>query len=152
MSPTPALSTRTVIETATPISLAHRWFKEVWNDGREATIFEIFAEGGIAYGLIAEPVIGPEGFLEFYHGILACFADMRLIVDDAIERGDMVVVRWSASMTHIAPYGGVPATSVRVAFTGMTFARLVDGQMIESWNNWDQFTVMQQNQAGSPDA
>ncbi len=32
-------------------ALVRRWFKEVWNEGREATIDELFAESGLAYGL-----------------------------------------------------------------------------------------------------
>jgi hypothetical protein len=39
------------IMTETNKALVRRWFKEVWNEGREATIDELFAETGVAYGL-----------------------------------------------------------------------------------------------------
>jgi len=37
--------------TETNKALGRRWFREVWNEGREATIDELFAQGGVAYGL-----------------------------------------------------------------------------------------------------
>src|SRR5258708_36564404 len=44
--------------------LARRWFEEVWNQGRESTIDELFHPQGKAYGF-PDPgsiLIGPEGF------------------------------------------------------------------------------------------
>jgi hypothetical protein len=44
--------------------LARRWFEEVWNQGRESTIDELFHADGKAYGF-PEPdsiLIGHEGF------------------------------------------------------------------------------------------
>ena len=32
-------------------ALVRRWFEEVWNQGREETIDELFAANGIGYGL-----------------------------------------------------------------------------------------------------
>ena len=32
-------------------SLVHRWFEEVWNQGREATIDELFGEESVALGV-----------------------------------------------------------------------------------------------------
>jgi hypothetical protein len=45
-------------------ALARRWFEEVWNQGRESTIDQLFHPQGKAYGF-PEPdsvLIGPEGF------------------------------------------------------------------------------------------
>ena len=32
-------------------ALVRRWFEEVWNQGREETIDELFAANGVGYGL-----------------------------------------------------------------------------------------------------
>jgi hypothetical protein len=37
--------------TETNKALVRRWFKEVWNEGRESTINDLFAESGVAHGL-----------------------------------------------------------------------------------------------------
>jgi hypothetical protein len=45
-------------------ALAKRWFEEVWNQGRESSIDELFHPDGKAYGF-PEPdsvLIGSEGF------------------------------------------------------------------------------------------
>jgi hypothetical protein len=42
-------------------ALVRRWFKEVWNQGREESIDELFAAHGVGYGLsdTEAPVYGP---------------------------------------------------------------------------------------------
>ena len=39
---------------------------------------------------------------------------------------------------------GFPATQKRVQFTGMGFVRIVDGKLVEAWNNFDQLGMFQQ--------
>ena len=44
-----------------------RWFEEVWNNGREEAIDEMFAEEGVANGLVddaGQPLRGPEAIEE----------------------------------------------------------------------------------------
>ena len=40
----------------TPDAVMRRWFNEVWNEGREAAIDEMFAPDGVAYGLVGGDV------------------------------------------------------------------------------------------------
>lgn len=50
-------------------TLMHRWFEEVWNQGRADAIDEMFAEDGLAYGLPTEngePIRGPKDFRCFF--------------------------------------------------------------------------------------
>jgi len=53
--------------SANPKTLIHRWFEEVWNQGREETIDELFARDAIAFGLgeTEQPVHGPSEFKKF---------------------------------------------------------------------------------------
>jgi len=39
---------------------------------------------------------------------------------------------------------GFAATNREVEFTGMTFARVRDGQIVEAWNNFDFMSMFQQ--------
>ena len=46
-------------------AVMHRWFREVWCEGRPDSIRALFPPDGLAHGLGSEPVRGPEAFLAF---------------------------------------------------------------------------------------
>lgn len=53
-------------------------------------------------------------------------------------------------MTHKGTGLGVPPTNNRVVITGMSIARIVDGKIIEGWDNWDRLAMLEQIGAYSP--
>lgn len=127
-------------------AIIRRWFEEVWNKGIEKTIDELYAEDGIAYGL-GEPgqiVRGPAGFKPFWRQFRQAFPDFRFAVKDAIEVGNTAAGRWTATCTHRGELFGVPASGKKLELTGMVFIRVEHGQIIESWNNWDQHVPMRE--------
>ena len=58
--------------------------------------------------------------------------------------GDLVACRWTVTATHRGNGVGFAATNRPVRFTGMLFARVVNGKLAEGWNNFDQLGMMQQ--------
>ena len=122
-----------------------RWFDEVWNQGREETIEELLTADAIqGLGAASEMVVGTSGFREFYRHFRGAFGDINIVIDDAIEQGDLVALRWTAQATHTDDGLGISATGKRVGFTGMTFARVQGGQVVEAWNSWDMMGLMYQ--------
>jgi steroid delta-isomerase-like uncharacterized protein len=126
--------------------LARRWFDEVWNQREAAAISRLFATDGIAHGLGAngEDLIGPGGFLPFHDAFLGGFADLKITIDDLIEEGDRVAVRWHATGTLTGEGMGVPPTHKPMTITGMSVLRVQNGQIIEAWNNFDVLGMHQQ--------
>ena len=128
-------------------ALVHRWFDEVWNKGREEAIDELFAEEGVAHGLADEtgaPLRGPANFREFHGKFRGAFPGVEVSVDDAISEGDKVAARCTVRARHEGDTLGFAATSRPVEFTGMTFARVRDGKIVEAWNNFDFMSMYQQ--------
>lgn len=65
------------------------------------------------------------------------FPDLTTMVEEIVEDGDRLAVRWRSSGTHMGYYLGVPPTKKPVTVTGATFA-LFDGDVIvEEWVTWD---------------
>jgi predicted ester cyclase len=89
-------------------------------------------------------LIGPAGFLPFRTAFLAGFADLRIIIEDLIEEGDRVAVRWRATGTLTGHGMGFAPTGRPMTITGMTIARVQNGQIIEGWNNFDVLGMHQQ--------
>jgi steroid delta-isomerase-like uncharacterized protein len=124
-------------------ALIRQWFDEVWNTGRESAIDELMANGGLVHGL-GEDLVGPAGFKPFHRAFRDAFPDMIVHLDQVIAEGDTVAARWTATGTHRGDGLGFAATGRPVSFTGMVFARIADGKLVEGWNSMDQLGMMQQ--------
>jgi steroid delta-isomerase-like uncharacterized protein len=135
--------------SAANVQVVRRWFDEVWNEGNLDAIDELFAADGIAYGLgeVGKDVRGAEDFKPFVQRIRSAFPDIQITVDDTITQEDKIAARFTATMTHTGDALGFPATGKRVTVRGMSFSRMVNGQIVEGWNNWDIYGLMQQLEA-----
>jgi predicted ester cyclase len=65
-------------------------------------------------------------------------------VEDLIAEGDKVVARWRSRATHQGDYMGIPPTGKEVEFTGISFYRIEEGKIAESWTVKDQLGLMRQ--------
>jgi steroid delta-isomerase-like uncharacterized protein len=127
-----------------------RWFEEVWNRGRAEVIDEMFAADGIAHGLAEDggDMRGPEAFKLFHARFMGAFPDMHITIEDLLSQGDLTAVRLTGAATHRGDHLGVDATHRPVTFTGMTFTRWKNGQIVEGWNNVDIAGIRKQIGAG----
>ena len=131
-------------QTAT---ITHRWFEEVWNQGREETIDELCAPNitGDGLGEGGAQINGSEGFKVFWRNLRAAFPDCKITIEDTVSDGDKAVVRLTFRGSHNGEGGlGVPPSGRQVAISGMVMLRIKDGQIHEAWNSWDQLGLLQQ--------
>jgi steroid delta-isomerase-like uncharacterized protein len=128
------------------VVLMRRWFKEVWNDGKSQTIYDLMDENGVAVGQDQPGVEirGPREFEAFYQRIRGAFPDITMTIEDNFGVDDKVVVRWSAVMTHTGDQLGIPATNKRIKVTGISIAQMENGKIVRGWDNWDQLAMQQQ--------
>jgi steroid delta-isomerase-like uncharacterized protein len=128
------------------VEVMRRWFKEVWNEGKTQTIYDLLAPNAVAIGELEDgsQLRGPAEFVPFVERIRGAFPDINVVVEDAFGAQDKVVVRWSATMTHRGDHLGMPATGESVRIAGMTIARFEDKKIIEGWDNWDQLGMLKQ--------
>ena len=138
------------MSVAENVVLMRRWFKEVWNEGRVQTIYDLMAENAIGVGQDQPGVEihGPADFAALFDRIHGAFPDIKITVEDTFGADDKVVVRWSALMTHTGEQLGIPATNKQVRITGITITRIEKGKIIQGWDNWDQLALRQQISTG----
>ena len=75
-------------------TILHRWFEEVWNNGRTEVIDEMIAPNAIAHGLEdpnGNEVCGPEEFKQFFIGFRRAFPDIHINVQETVPEDDLVV-------------------------------------------------------------
>jgi steroid delta-isomerase-like uncharacterized protein len=128
-------------------TVLHRWFEEVWNQGREAAIDELAAEDAISYGLAGpagDEVRGPATFKPFLRRFRTAFPDIHFTVEQTLVDGDMVAGRVLVTGTHTGPGISEPPTNQSLRIGGMIFVRVKDGKIVEAWNNFDFLSLHRQ--------
>jgi len=127
-------------------ALVRRWFEEVWNQGREETIDELFATHAVGYGLGDTDVTtrGPAEFKIFANNLRGALPDVHMKIEDSIAEGDKVTVRLSVEGTHKGGHLGVAPTGRRIRIAGIVVVRISNGQIVEGWNSWDQLGLLRQ--------
>ena len=87
---------------------------------------------------------GREHFKEFARMYRSAFPDIHIEVEDQIVEGDRVATRWRGTGTHEGELMGISPTGNRVTVVGTTIERIADGQIAETWDNYDALGMMQQ--------
>jgi steroid delta-isomerase-like uncharacterized protein len=127
----------------TPTSqLARRWFEEVWNQRSAETVEELLHPAAVGH-MEGLDVRGPAEFLSARAALLDGLPDLRVTVDAVLSEGDEAVVRWSAEGTHRGDGLGIPATSRKVSFRGMTWLKFSEGRIVKGWDSWNQGLLFQ---------
>jgi len=127
-------------------ALVRRWFEEVWNQGRESTIDELFSAESVAHGLgdSEADVHGPAEFKPFVANLRGSIPDIRIELEDILCEGDRVAVRILLQGTHLGHGLGVAPTGGKVSIQGIIIVRFVNGQIVEGWNSYDQLGLLRQ--------
>jgi predicted ester cyclase len=117
---------------------------EVFNKGNFGLIDEIFATNFVEH--YAQPGVPPtrEGFKQFAKAYRTAFPDLTYSIDDAIESGDRIVHRLTASGTMKGDFMGMPATNKRATWTEIHIGRVANGLLAEHWGLVDQLGMLVQ--------
>ena len=128
------------------VKLMRRWFDEVWNKGKIATIHELMAADAVGIGQAGPEVAikGPHEFQVFVERLRGAFPDIHVTIEDAFESGDRAVARWSATMTHTGGHLGLPASNKKVRITGISMIQVANDKIVAGWDNWDQMTLLKE--------
>src|SRR4051794_13681964 len=104
-----------------PVKLIHRWFDEVWNEGRESAIDELLSPNGVGHGLGEgeDDLIGPEGFKQFWRTMRTAIPDLKFKVEDAISQGGKVAARVVLTGTHEADGLGAKRSGRKIRILGI---------------------------------
>ena len=70
--------------------------------------------------------------------------DLKMSVLQVVADCDFAAVHWEGTGTNTGEGNGFPATGRSMRVRGMTFSRLVNGQIIEEWTSFDQYTLLKQ--------
>ena len=127
------------------VALAHRWFEELWNQGRFETIDEMADANASGQGqVLHDAPINLEEFRKFAQHLRGAFPDFHLTIQDTVAEEDRVVLRWQADMTHSGQFLRYPATGKKAKISGITILQMRNGKIIAGWDKWDQLGLLEQ--------
>jgi predicted ester cyclase len=123
-----------------------RRFIEVGNRGNvteiSTTLDELFVPDFVRH----DPAGGfrsREDYKRFLFSLLAALPG-QFTIEDLIAEGDKVVLRYTFRGIHQGQWRGLPPTGKPVTFTGIFIYRMVDGKIVEGWENADALGLVQQ--------
>ena len=116
---------------------------EVWNEGNFAQIDEIIGEGFVGHYDMST-VNGLEAYKQYVPGTLTTFPDFHITVEKIFAEGDLVAFVATASGTHLAPLGPVPATGKSWKVRAIVIRRMADGKVVELWQLNDMLGLLMQ--------
>src|SRR2546425_5236306 len=119
---------------------------EVLNRGNvteiSATLDELFVPDFVRH----DPAGGfrsREDYKQFLTGFSAALPG-QFTIEDLIAEGEKVVVLYTYRGTHQGQWRGLPPTGKPVTFTGIFIYRILDGKIVEAWENADALGLWQQ--------
>jgi steroid delta-isomerase-like uncharacterized protein len=120
---------------------------EVTNRGNVAELFatidEVFAPDFVFHDPAFPQVRSREDYKQFDAAFLAAFPG-QFTIEDLIAEGEKVVARFTYRGTHQGQWRGLTPTGKAVTFMGTVTYRIVDGKVVEAWENYDLLGVLRQ--------
>ena len=124
-------------------TVARRLFEEAWS-GDLAVVDELVAPDASAPHEGEAFSAGPAGWRQEIMFIRSGIPDLVAHVDEMIEEGDSVAVRWHSEGTHTGDLFGIPPTGISVRIDGLTIFHLRDGKLVSHTTLEDRVSLMTQ--------
>jgi predicted ester cyclase len=120
-------------ETSKNKILMRRVYEELWNQGKPALAIELFEQ--------------PAGVERFVSEFLLAFPNLQHTVEGMVEEGELIAVKFIAHGTHTGSWQGLSPTGKAIHYSGMTWARIVNGKIGEHHTEWDNAGLIEQIRA-----
>jgi steroid delta-isomerase-like uncharacterized protein len=91
---------------------------------------------------------GGDGVKQIVTMFRSAFPDLVITLDEVIAEGDVVAARSTVGGTHEGEFMGMAPTGKSFSIRSLTFVRLKDGRLTESWVKNDVASLMAQLSAG----
>jgi len=124
-------------------ALATSIMEELYSKGNMSIIDEIVS-GDYIYRAPGLEVRGPNELKEFVAEYRSAFPDLNVHIDDMIIEGGKVVTRFTMSGTHQGDFDGLAPTHKQVTATGVLISRYDNGKLVEDWDQFDTYSLLQQ--------
>lgn len=128
-------------------AIARRFREDLWNTGDLAIADEIIDRDCRIHARIpfaTDFMRGPDAMAQLVMFYRLAFSEIRMIVEELVAEGDLVVARWTAHGRNTGDLLGLPPTGRETVTTGIDFLRIAGGKIVEGWVSWDTLSLIEQ--------
>lgn len=101
-------------------------------------------EGWVSYHIFSDSVLDLERAKQAFDTMYYAFPDLLMAQADSVTEGDKIAFRWMMSGTHKGEFMGVAPTGKLVTVMGMDIVRILDGEVLEYWGEFDVMNMLRQ--------
>ena len=124
-------------------ALVRRNFEVIWTQCNLDVADEIIDPHYVGHiAALPDTVRGVETFKQVVMLYHISAPDIRFEIQDQLAEGDKVATRWIAHGTHQGEFMGIAPSGQRMSVTGMSFHRIEQGRIQESWDDWDALSML----------
>lgn len=122
-----------------------RLFEGVWNGADPDVAGSLVHDDYLIHDRgLTDELRGPELYRALASGTREIFPDASFRVEDALEDGDEVALRWTMTGTHEGSIAGEEPTGERVELTAIEIDRIEHGKLVETWTRTDRLGLLEQ--------
>lgn len=112
-------------------------WQAAWDDGQVRTLDDLLSPSYVRRRGPAGTAQDRERFKESISAVREAFPDLRTEIEEIVEDGDRLAIRWRSTGSHTGVFLGVPPTGRQVEVSGSTFARFEGDTVAEEWVTFD---------------
>jgi steroid delta-isomerase-like uncharacterized protein len=125
-------------------AIVRSFYDVIFNQRALDRAAEFLAPGYTSHGPAHDRHVDLEATGQFLHETVTVFPDIHIEVLHTVSDGDLVAATWTARGTHSGTMMGLAATGNTVTVFGMSLFRLSEGKIVEGWNSYDRYDLLQQ--------
>lgn len=115
-------------------ALVRLYLQQTWANGNLAAVTELAAPDiSVFYPVMDQPAVGHEAVRKLISGHHSAFTVRSLTVDELIDAGSQVVVRWTQRVSHVGTLLNIPPTGRDLSFTGISIFRIAHGLVADEY-------------------
>jgi steroid delta-isomerase-like uncharacterized protein len=122
----------------------YRTINDFWNQGDVGVVDDLYATDYLGHDPAGLHGATLEEFKQSAAGLFTAFPDFHLILNDEVVEGDKIAKRWTVTGTHRGEFMGIPPTENHITIKGISFYRIADGKIVETWWSSDALGMLQQ--------
>ena len=115
------------------------------NEQDQRALDDIFAkEFVVRFHGGREELHGLDEFKDYLREMYEAFPDLTITFENVVAEDDIVAVRYTGTGTQEGEYKGIDSTGETVEISGMRFARVEHGKIVEGWGQRDDVGLLSQ--------
>ncbi len=121
-----------------------RWVEEVWNEGKESVIDELYADEAVAdypNHFEQKSIYGKEEYKKFFRLIRALFSDIRITIEQIASDGEKVIAFCIFNANRRQVETKDVSVKSPITVSGLCQMVIENGTIIRAWCDMDLFEI-----------